>query len=881
MTAPLISARARAIRWLAAVVVLVLSSTGLSLASGALPAQAVGAESASNSYASMTVDRVTVAPGPWSPIEYTVTISPLNGSDCLSTGPSITWSEVSGRNAAFMGSSIVGDSQVYTYRFAALFNGGALAATVQASGGCVTPDSETPALETPVQFTAPFYQHYVYGYAIQGSEGADDWSDPTTRIADATVALIESDNEFGTPIYSAQTDVNGAYTLYAPLNEDADIGRTYKTRFTMPSGAVLYYDNTASPWSTSTSSWAAATVGGPSTWGNTSYSAFVAFDSGPGDPAASETDATLQCFASESSSTSFGTGVVQWNDLCLTDPTLSQLATVPGGRGAINGFGSVYFDQPNDERYYVTADQQSAFTVEGTWYSTIVDNDIYLPSIGMNVYVTVARAIHGSFMGWHIEVRDSETEAVVDVPFHFSGDVGSNDQTNWIGGSYGRVATDSLNDGGTGAVTIHHVSAASYSWSTVDGSGSSTVDVNGGTLTYYLGVLDYSDCLTADNYGTALEHALSADVEFGASLAPLTGEECETPFTFDIPLNPMRVGVPFDQVLTVPEGPWDFSYGGSFTDFDTLPPGLSAEALNVWANDTAPTLHLFGTPTGTGGGSMAVTIRDDFGNDVVGTMTGTVAAAVPADWPLPAVNELRVDAPFDQTFTPPLTGHGWNWTYGAEGEVDDLPAGLAFELLGQWSDETAPSFRITGTPTTAGPYDFTLWVADDYGNEVEIHLIGTVLGPVESSEMNLDAQIGDIAAGSEVTFGAHGLKEGAEYALVLHSTPITLAAGSVTVSHSILGTAVIPTGLEAGWHSLTLSSTWFSQLAVDGFQRTIWFLIDANGRLLQISALAPAAGSLAYSGSTDPSGSFLLAAAALAFGFGMVWSRARRKVRNP
>ena len=882
MSAPLTLARARIIRWLAAAIVLVLSSAGLSIAGGALPAQAGGGYSDSNDYAAMTVDRVTASPGPWDPIEYTVTISPLNGSDCVNNGGTIIWNEQSGRNAALIGYAIAGDSVVFTYRFASLSNGGILDATVQTSGGCASPDSETPALQASVQFTAPYYQRYVYGYAIQGSEGADDWSDPTTRIENAAVALIETNDEFGTPIFNAMTDANGGYTLYAPLNEDADIARTYKIRFTMPDGEVLYYDNTASPWSTSTSSWAAATIGGPADWGNTSYSAFIAFDSGPGDPPAdpaSETNLDRECFAPGSSSMSFDTDPVHWKNLCLTDPTLNQVATIPGDRSAITGFGSIYLDQPAAQRYYVTADQQSSFELEGVWHSSIVDRDIYLPSIDKTVYVTVDRTIDGIFMRWDVAVRDSETDAVVDVPFHFSGDLGSSDSTDWTGGGEGRVADDSLYDSAVGALTIHHVSAQGYAWSTVDGSGATTVDVNGGTLSYILGVLDYSDCLTADNMGTALELALSAVDSFGETVTPLAGDACAVPFTFDIPLNPMQVGVPFDQVLTVPAGPWDFTFGGSFVNVNVLPPGLSAEVLDAWTNDTAPRLHLFGIPTATGSGTMAITITDDVGNDVDGTMTGTVIAGAPADWPMPTVHELRVDAAFDQTFTPPLTGHGWNWAYGAEAEAADLPDGLSVEYLDQYTDDSAPSFRITGTPTTVGPYDFTLWVEDDYANAVQIHLTGSVLGPVESSDMTLEAQIGDIVAGSEVTFGAEGLKEGADYTLVVHSTAITLASGTVTVSHSILGTAVIPAGLEAGWHSLTLSSRWFSQSNFDGFQKTIWFLIDANGRLLQISALAPAAGALAYSGSTDPTGSFLLAAAALALGLWMVWSRARRRVR--
>jgi hypothetical protein len=84
----------------------------------------------------------------------------------------------------------------------------------------------------------------------------------------------------------------------------------------------------------------------------------------------------------------------------------------------------------------------------------------------------------------------------------------------------------------------------------------------------------------------------------------------------------------------------------------------------------------------------------------------------------------------------------------------------------------------------------------------------------------------------------------------------------------------IPAGLEAGWHSITLTSTWYTGVA---FSKVLWFQVDANGKLVAISNTAPEDDRLAFTGSNgDPSGAVAIAGAMFVLGTVLVVSRRRK-----
>ena len=114
---------------------------------------------------------------------------------------------------------------------------------------------------------------------------------------------------------------------------------------------------------------------------------------------------------------------------------------------------------------------------------------------------------------------------------------------------------------------------------------------------------------------------------------------------------------------------------------------------------------------------------------------------------------------------------------------------------------------------------------------------------------------------------------GADYTIILRSTPILLASGQVAVNGSILSTVTIPSGLEVGWHSITLTST-----AGNGtpYVKVIWFRIGANGTLSAVTSTDPR-DVLAYTGGGAPGGGIALGAALFVAGLMLVVAARRRR----
>jgi len=77
-----------------------------------------------------------------------------------------------------------------------------------------------------------------------------------------------------------------------------------------------------------------------------------------------------------------------------------------------------------------------------------------------------------------------------------------------------------------------------------------------------------------------------------------------------------------------------------------------------------------------------------------------------------------------------------------------------------------------------------------------------------------------------------GLQAKSAYELIVESTPTSIASGSASSTGTFTDTGVIPTGLEAGRHTITLSAT-----GVDGsaITRVAYFTIDSAGVVTYVS----------------------------------------------
>lgn len=118
------------------------------------------------------------------------------------------------------------------------------------------------------------------------------------------------------------------------------------------------------------------------------------------------------------------------------------------------------------------------------------------------------------------------------------------------------------------------------------------------------------------------------------------------------------------------------------------------------------------------------------------------------------------------------------------------------------------------------PFDFAPGIDAD----TTVFAKWTVVDPSLALELSLT--IGDVAAGTTATVAGEGMQADSAYDLSVASAPTTIAFGSISSDGSFSNSGVIPAGLEAGTHTVTLSAT-----ASDGtaLTRLAFFSIDSAG----------------------------------------------------
>lgn len=239
----------------------------------------------------------------------------------------------------------------------------------------------------------------------------------------------------------------------------------------------------------------------------------------------------------------------------------------------------------------------------------------------------------------------------------------------------------------------------------------------------------------------------------------------------------------------------------------------------------------------------------------------------------------------DETFALTLTGMD-ALRDGFSSAVWNLPEGLDGEIL--TDDAGLPvAFRLYGVPDEL--FDDSIFVAlgqqqnparDMSQPIVAIELLpGTVTHDVVLSQ-EFAANIGDVAAGTEIRASALGLEAESGWTQTVRSTPQQIATGDADALGAVGGAGLIPAGLAAGWHTSTLAGT--SYLG-DSVTNVMWFKLDTSGRLLEIRSTAPdqpvpAApnASLASTGSNTTAGVSIAVLAALGLGAALAVAGRRR-----
>jgi len=169
---------------------------------------------------------------------------------------------------------------------------------------------------------------------------------------------------------------------------------------------------------------------------------------------------------------------------------------------------------------------------------------------------------------------------------------------------------------------------------------------------------------------------------------------------------------------------------------------------------------------------------------------------------------------------------GYSVTSGA------LPAGLSLDSV---------SGAVTGTPTTAGTFAFTLTATNAYGSvsrgfSVVIAPAPVVVPPAPNVELAADFRPGTPLEDASATVTASNLLPGSTYSVTLFSEPVVLASGVVGASGTLSLTVALPAYIEPGAHRLVFAGTSARGAALTS---TVWFSVLANLTIGEVSYAGP------------------------------------------
>lgn len=200
-----------------------------------------------------------------------------------------------------------------------------------------------------------------------------------------------------------------------------------------------------------------------------------------------------------------------------------------------------------------------------------------------------------------------------------------------------------------------------------------------------------------------------------------------------------------------------------------------------------------------------------------------------------AVIPTQAPAFDDDLLAMPRVGVPYSDEVTADGYPIDMTFAVATGTLPPGLSLDADSGEVTGTPTIAGIYTFTLSASNGVGTDAT-KAFELIVASEPAIDLKLEFEVGaTINDDLSVLVSGTGLKEGSEYTVVVESTPRTIASGLVGSNNSFVTRAYLPRDLEAGFHSITVYGTSMTNGLLSD---SAYFRINNSGRVLAVSDTA-------------------------------------------
>lgn len=319
----------------------------------------------------------------------------------------------------------------------------------------------------------------------------------------------------------------------------------------------------------------------------------------------------------------------------------------------------------------------------------------------------------------------------------------------------------------------------------------------------------------------------------------------------DVSLAPMTKGETYSDSIR------NLYYTSWTVDQESLPPGISVSPSD---SERSETLTFSGTPTETGDFSVAVSSSGEGSIDIT-ILFHVGSSGVAPTWTDNTLGALQQGTAFGDGVV--ATGDP-TIVYAVTSGT--LPAGLALDTA---------TGAVTGTPTSAGAYDFTITATNDYGH-VDQNFAGTIAAASATPAaptigLSLNFQAGTPITDASSTISADGLKVGSTYTLTMHSTPVILYTGTIGLDGGFTWKVALPADTPPGVHQLILTG-----VAPDGttLTRNAWFTLGAGGTIRAVSLTGPTG--LANTG-VEPGVPLGLGAALIVAGAALLLVRRRRR----